>query len=101
MNGPTASTRTTMLSAKRLVVGGLATTGGATPAPYDFTGHTCASTYCHGAFTGGAGANAIAWTGTTKLGCSSCHGAPPGPTSATIHHPPNPSCGSCHTGYTA
>ncbi|HEY6005737.1 MAG TPA: CxxxxCH/CxxCH domain-containing protein [Anaeromyxobacter sp.] len=81
--------------------GGLATTGGATPAPYAFATHTCASTYCHGSFAGGAGANAIAWTGTSKLGCASCHGAPPGPTSATVHHPPNPSCSSCHTGYTS
>ncbi len=81
--------------------GGLATTGGVSPAPYDFTGHGCASTYCHGNFTGGAGANAIAWTASGKLACTGCHGAPPGPTSATVHHPPNPSCTSCHSGYTA
>ena len=84
-----------------VVFGGLATAGGAAPAPYNLATHTCASTYCHGNFTGGAGANPIAWTGATKLGCTACHGAPPGPTSATIHHPPNPGCGSCHSGYTS
>ncbi len=79
---------------------GLSVTGGAVPAPYDFTGHGCSSTYCHGAFTGGNGANPIAWTATGKLACNGCHGAPPAPTSATLHHPPNPACASCHTGYT-
>jgi len=84
-----------------VVFGGLATTGGAVPAAYDFAAHTCASTYCHGNFAGGTGTNAIAWTGTTKQGCASCHGEPPGPTSATVHHPPNLTCASCHAGYTA
>ncbi len=81
--------------------GGLATGGGAAPAPYDLAGHGCASTYCHGAFTGGNGASPIAWTATGKLACNACHLAPPGPTGATLHHPPNPACGSCHPGYTA
>jgi predicted CxxxxCH...CXXCH cytochrome family protein len=79
---------------------GLATAGGAAPAAYDFASHGCASTYCHGSFTGGAGANAIAWTATGKRACTSCHAAPPTPGGA-VHHPPNPGCGSCHAGYTA
>jgi predicted CxxxxCH...CXXCH cytochrome family protein len=85
----------------QVVFSGLATTGGVTPAAYDFGAHGCASTYCHGNFTGGAGANPVLWTGATKLGCASCHGAPPGPTSSTVHHPPNATCTSCHPGYTA
>ena len=80
---------------------GLALTGGAAPAAYDFGTHGCASTYCHGSFPGGAGANPVLWTAAGKLGCASCHGVPPGPTSATVHHPPNLACGACHTGYTA
>jgi predicted CxxxxCH...CXXCH cytochrome family protein len=96
---PTSSTHSN--GTVNVIFGALATTGGAAPAAYDFGTHTCASTYCHGSFTGGAGANAIAWTGATKLGCMACHGAPPGPTSATLHHPPNPGCTSCHPGYTS
>ncbi len=53
------------------------------------TSATCSSTYCHGA--GG-----IEWTGTTALGCTSCHGAPP-----PAPHVSSTSCGSCHPGYTA
>jgi predicted CxxxxCH...CXXCH cytochrome family protein len=85
----------------RVVFGGLSTAGGAVPAAYDLGTHTCASTYCHGNFAGGAGANALSWTTTGKRACNSCHGAPPGPASATVHHPPNAACGTCHPGYTA
>jgi predicted CxxxxCH...CXXCH cytochrome family protein len=77
---------------------GLATTGGASPAPYDLTGHTCASTYCHGAFTGGLGANAVSWAAPGKLGCASCHLSPP-PLGASSHHPQNAACSTCHPGY--
>jgi predicted CxxxxCH...CXXCH cytochrome family protein len=62
---------------------------------------TCSSTYCHGNFAGGNGANPVAWTAAGKLGCTACHGSPPGPVSATVHHPQNTSCGACHAGYTA
>jgi predicted CxxxxCH...CXXCH cytochrome family protein len=83
----------------QVTFGGLAITGGVTPAPYNFGTATCASTYCHGNFTGGLGANALSWKGTTKLLCNGCHAAPP-PANATSHHPPNPTCGTCHAGYT-
>ncbi|HET8538899.1 MAG TPA: CxxxxCH/CxxCH domain-containing protein [Anaeromyxobacter sp.] len=77
--------------------GALARTGGAAPtyARAGETSATCASTYCHGAFAGGARASPE-WTSTAPLGCTSCHGAPP-----AAPHPANASCGSCHTGYTA
>ncbi len=78
---------------------------GATPNPGSYTSGTgCAANYCHGNFTGGAGA-APAWTGTFgatfTLTCASCHGAPPGPISATVKHPQSTSCGDCHANYTA
>ncbi len=38
---------------------------------------TCATTYCHGSFTGGAAANTPSWTGAGTQTCSTCHGAPP------------------------
>ena len=53
------------------------------------TSATCASTSCHGA-------GPIEWTGTTALGCASCHGAPPPAPHVSIT-----SCGTCHAGYTA
>ncbi len=78
---------------------------GAAADPGSYTRPACSATYCHGNFSGGAGSAAIQWTGAFggafTLSCTSCHGFPPGPTSATIHHPPNPSCGSCHAGYGA
>ena len=68
-----------------------------------FTGRTatCASTYCHGRFTGGANAGAgatMSWTSTAQVTCTSCHGAPP----ATGQHGRHSgrSCGDCHPGYT-
>jgi predicted CxxxxCH...CXXCH cytochrome family protein len=75
---------------------GLATASGAT---INFGTLTCSSTYCHGNFPGGANAS-IAWGTAGKLGCTACHGAPPAP-SATVHHPSNTSCASCHAGYSA
>ncbi|HEY7723912.1 MAG TPA: CxxxxCH/CxxCH domain-containing protein, partial [Anaeromyxobacteraceae bacterium] len=63
--------------------------------------HTCSSTYCHGNFPGGNGANPVVWTAAGKLACTACHGSPPGPVSAAVHHPQNPTCGACHAGYTA
>jgi predicted CxxxxCH...CXXCH cytochrome family protein len=77
--------------------GALARTGGAAAAyaRASATSATCASTYCHGAFSGGANAT-VEWTSTTPLGCTSCHGAPP-----PAPHSTSTSCGSCHEGYTA
>jgi predicted CxxxxCH...CXXCH cytochrome family protein len=68
--------------------------GGVTPAPV-WNGTTCAGTYCHGAFKNGANATTT-WTQAGALGCSSCHGAPPGG-----NHPQNTNCGNCHGGYSS
>jgi predicted CxxxxCH...CXXCH cytochrome family protein len=81
--------------------GALARTRGAAPA-YAASTRGCSSTYCHGAFNGGAGANAVTWgAGAAAAACGSCHALPP-PT------PPHPatgtsSCGvvGCHSGYGA
>jgi predicted CxxxxCH...CXXCH cytochrome family protein len=80
-----------------VVFAGLARTGGAAAAyaRAGETGATCASTYCHGSFAGGASAT-MQWTSTTPLGCTSCHGAPP-----PAPHPAGSTCGTCHPGYTA
>ncbi len=70
---------------------------GAVPASWAPATATCASTYCHGAFPGGAAAAPI-WTKVdgTQAACGTCHGAPPAPP-----HSQNPDCGSCHDGYGA
>jgi predicted CxxxxCH...CXXCH cytochrome family protein len=44
---------------------------------YSAGGMTCASTYCHGNFTGGNVANTPVWTGAGTQTCTSCHAAPP------------------------
>lgn len=79
--------------------GALARTGGAAPA-YTRTSATqasCAASYCHGNFSGGAHAT-MSWTSTAQVGCTSCHGLPP----STGHHGDHSgrSCGDCHPGYT-
>ena len=77
----------------------LAVAQGAVPTAYNLTAHTCSNTYCHGNFPGGnQSATAISWSTSGKLGCTSCHGAPP---AIATHHPANTACGSCHTGTTA
>jgi predicted CxxxxCH...CXXCH cytochrome family protein len=80
-----------------VVFGSIATTGGAaaTYTRASDTSASCAATYCHGAFGGGASAT-MAWTSTAQVGCTSCHGGPP-----PAPHPANSSCGACHSGYTA
>lgn len=88
---------------------GLAAAGGATPGWSRTTG-TCASTYCHGAYSGTynyysyeepvsayyAGANATpSWTG-SGMTCTSCHGNPP-PTGAWHgSHGGGNECQLCH-----
>ena len=94
---PTSKTHAT--GTVDITFGGIATTDGATPS-YDRATASCAASYCHGGFPGGNGANPVSWTGTGKLGCTDCHAAPP-PANATSHHPPNPTCGTCHPGYSA
>jgi predicted CxxxxCH...CXXCH cytochrome family protein len=82
--------------------GTLARTGGA-PALYNRdvsgTSATCASTYCHGRFTGGATAT-VSWTSTAQVNCSSCHGNPPNTgkhlAHATPYDSPPVACYHCH-----
>ncbi len=82
--------------------GTLARSGGA-PAAYarvSDTSATCASTYCHGRFTGGASGGVgatVDWASTTQVTCTSCHGNPP----ATGDHAPHAmnivvACYICH-----
>jgi predicted CxxxxCH...CXXCH cytochrome family protein len=80
--------------------GTLAKTGAVTPVytRTSATSATCASTYCHGNFVGGANATP-SWTSTTQVGCTSCHGAPPS-IGAKSHHAFR-ACGDCHVSYTS
>jgi predicted CxxxxCH...CXXCH cytochrome family protein len=79
-----------------VLFGPIATTGGAaaTYTRASDTSASCAATYCHGAFAGGANAT-MGWTSTAQVGCTSCHGAPP-----PAPHTASTSCGTCHPGYT-
>jgi predicted CxxxxCH...CXXCH cytochrome family protein len=87
-----------------IVFGARATTADAAPVYTAGASPTCSSTYCHGAFTGGASATAT-WTSVAPLTCTSCHGSPP---ATGIHEAhvngdltvPIP-CATCHVGYTA
>jgi predicted CxxxxCH...CXXCH cytochrome family protein len=82
--------------------------GGLAAMTYNSVTKSCATNYCHGNFVGGRTPPvAPVWTAAGKLGCNACHGQgatataqPPGPVSATVHHPQNPNCGSCHAGAT-
>jgi predicted CxxxxCH...CXXCH cytochrome family protein len=85
--------------AQVVVFSGRATTGGAAPTWTPAT-LTCSSTYCHGAFPGGAGANAVQWSGAAPQ-CGSCHLVPPTATSTGHVHPQYTDCGACHPGYTS
>ncbi len=73
---------------------GLASQGVAAGPTWTRAAATCSATYCHGSFKNGANATPI-WTQPGPVGCTSCHGAPPGGS-----HVQNPSCGNCHPGYT-
>ncbi|MBI5443728.1 MAG: CxxxxCH/CxxCH domain-containing protein [Deltaproteobacteria bacterium] len=82
--------------------GGLARTGSVTPTytRSSATSASCASTYCHGNFSGGSTAT-VTWTSSATSTCTSCHGNPP----ATGEHSKHVSgegiaCSTCHgTGY--
>jgi predicted CxxxxCH...CXXCH cytochrome family protein len=77
----------------QVAFGTLAATGGVAPAWAPAT-VTCSSTYCHGNFPGGAGANPIAWNaGSAAAACGTCHGFPP---ADAAHTPPNLTCDQCH-----
>jgi predicted CxxxxCH...CXXCH cytochrome family protein len=82
--------------------GTLARTGGVTPT-WSHTSATCASAYCHGAFSGGASTNQPLWTTVngTQMTCLSCHGAPPGTGRHSLHSGHGVGCGSCHAGYSS
>lgn len=48
------------------------------------TAASCAATYCHGSFPGGAGSQTLAWNQSgNQSACTTCHGNPP----ATGKHP--------------
>ncbi len=82
--------------------GALARAGGVSPTygRTSATSATCASTYCHGNFPGGAGTSAAPnWTSTLQVSCTSCHGAPPSTGRHGRHS--GRSCGDCHPGYTS
>jgi predicted CxxxxCH...CXXCH cytochrome family protein len=86
-----------------IAFGALARTGGRNPvyARASETSATCASTYCHGGFTGGANAT-MSWTGATAVTCTSCHGAPPSSGEHGRSNHRSRSCGDCHgAGYSA
>lgn len=71
----------------------VAFTGGGT-----YAGGTCSTTYCHGAFPGGNGADPT-WTGTAT--CTSCHARPPSTGDHLVHvNTYQYGCESCHVGYT-
>jgi predicted CxxxxCH...CXXCH cytochrome family protein len=72
-----------------VVFGALAKTGGAVPV---WNGTTCASSYCHGKFTGGAAATPN-WTASGTLACNACHGLPP---ATPAHSNPALACSTCH-----
>ena len=68
-------------------------------ARFDPATKTCSNVSCHGSFTFGAvsGTSAKpAWTDTTPLDCSSCHGMPPSNHPAVAKAPAPSSCVSCH-----
>jgi predicted CxxxxCH...CXXCH cytochrome family protein len=80
-------------------LGALAKTGGAA-ATYtrgSSTSATCASTYCHGRFSGGVNSGSgatVNWTSTTQVSCSSCHGNAPSTGRHSRHD--NVGCYNCH-----
>lgn len=88
--------------------GGIATASGATPG-WNRASGTCASTYCHGGYSGVfqydfwgpgsvayAGANATpSWTG-ASMTCASCHGDPPATGTWHTAHGGGTQCELCH-----
>lgn len=72
--------------------GALARASAAAPS-WDRASASCASSYCHGNFPGGARASRPAWTKVdgTFSRCDSCHGNPP-----PAPHPPAKNCNACH-----
>lgn len=82
-----------------LQFGTLARTGSVTPSytRTSATAATCASTYCHGNFSGGRTGNVPSWTSTATSSCTSCHGSPPSsPGRHGTHQSKNIACSTCH-----
>ncbi|ABS26029.1 CxxxxCH/CxxCH domain-containing protein [Anaeromyxobacter sp. Fw109-5] len=84
-----------------VVFGALAKTGGAnaTYTRSSATSATCASTYCHGRFSGGVNSGSgatVGWTSTTQVGCTSCHGNPPSSGRHSKHSGSSFRCTNCH-----
>ncbi|HET8722644.1 MAG TPA: CxxxxCH/CxxCH domain-containing protein, partial [Anaeromyxobacteraceae bacterium] len=80
-----------------LPFGPLATGGGTLKPVWTASTLTCASTWCHGSFKNGAGANPVTWTGGAAA-CGSCHGVPPAGTHPGVSA--TTACSGCHPGYT-
>ena len=65
------------------------------------TAATCASTYCHGNFTGGNASANPSWVSTTAMTCTSCHDSPPDTGRHSTHQRRGFACTVCHgSGYT-
>jgi predicted CxxxxCH...CXXCH cytochrome family protein len=78
--------------------GTLARTGGVTPTWTHATA-TCAATYCHGNFTGGATGNAPVWTTVngSAVACTRCHAVPPSTGRHSLHQSRSYGCDECHS----
>lgn len=86
-----------------VVFGTLARTGGVSPAYARASpaSATCASTYCHGNFTGGVNATPN-WTSTAQVTCTSCHGNPPNTGRHDLHvNDRGYACERCHSGFSS
>ena len=83
---------------EKVVFGGLAIAGGATPTFVAGTA-SCAASYCHGNFSfnvvSGTSATPV-WTDDTPLTCTSCHGMPPPGHLAVAAPVVAASCATCH-----
>ncbi|MBU0984710.1 MAG: CxxxxCH/CxxCH domain-containing protein [candidate division Zixibacteria bacterium] len=72
-------------------------------ASWDRTANTCASSYCHGNFAGGAGSNNTSWIGgSSEAACGSCHDDGNSPGSLSGNHEKhvtdkNIDCYRCHS----
>ena len=77
---------------KKVLLTGLATTGGTTPA-YDAGTGTCSGAYCHGATLPGGTLTTPSWTDTSGAPgqCGACHAVPP-----PSPHPAKGDCVECH-----
>jgi predicted CxxxxCH...CXXCH cytochrome family protein len=70
-------------------------------AAWNRTTRTCASTYCHGNFSGGKSTNAPTWTGTNQAACGSCHDTGASPSLLrgrhSLHVGEGIGCYQCHS----